>query len=44
MKPLSTQLQIKNAKAGVYSVTGASGFGSPTYSPPMGERRRCRNT
>jgi hypothetical protein len=27
MKPLSTTLQIKNAKKGVYSVKGASGFG-----------------
>ena len=27
MKKISTSLQAKNAKAGVYSVTGASGFG-----------------
>ena len=27
MKRISTSLQAENAKAGVYSVTGASGFG-----------------
>jgi integrase len=36
MKKISTSLQAKNAKAGVYSVTGASGFGFKKDSDVVG--------
>jgi integrase len=36
MKKISTSLQAKNAKAGVYSVTGASGFGFKKDSDAVG--------
>ena len=36
MKKISTSLQAKNAKAGVYSVTGASGFGFKKDSDTAG--------
>ena len=36
MKKISTSLQAKNAKAGVYSVTGASGFGFKKDSDTVG--------